>query len=119
MRFYLDEDLPYKAALIAARSGVDVLTTSECGRNGLSDEDQLLFATSLGRVIVTQNYHDFDDLTGRFVAEGRSHVGVLFLPSSISTSDFAGIAAAIVRYEQEHPDGIPPNMIDYLVRVRR
>lgn len=119
MPCYLDEDLPYKAAPIAARSGVDVITTRDCGRNGTTDEEQLLFATKLGRVLVTQDYKDFDDLATRFIAEGRTHAGVLFLPSSISTKDFAGIAAAIVRYDREHPNGMAPNMVDYLVPVRQ
>jgi hypothetical protein len=33
--------------------------------------------------------------------------------------DRAGIAAAISAYDHEHPDGMPPDMLDYLRPVRR
>ena len=119
MRFYLDEDLPDRVAAMLRELGLDAVPTRECGRDGRADDDQLQFAAEEGRTIVTQNRADFDALTAQFVAEGRSHAGVLLLPSSLSTSDYTGLATVIARYDHEHPDGMPPSMVDYLVSGRR
>jgi hypothetical protein len=59
LRYYLDEDVyfaPRVAAELRSR-GTDVVTTVEEGRagRGLSDPDQLTYATSQGRVMVTQD----------------------------------------------------------------
>ncbi|MGI8553275.1 MAG: DUF5615 family PIN-like protein [Dehalococcoidia bacterium] len=119
MPYYLDEDLSHKAAALARRSGVDVVSSLECNRNGSSDEDQLAFAAEQGRVLVSQDYAGFSRLTKRFASEGRDHAGVLLLASSISNGDYAGIAAAIARYDREHPQGLAPYMLDYLRPARR
>ena len=116
MRFYLDEHLSPQIGMIARSGAVDVVAATELGRRGRSDEDQLRFAALEGRAIVTCNYDDFDALTERFLRENLPHSGVLFVPSSIRTNDHAGIAAAIIAYERDHPDGMPPYMADYLRR---
>lgn len=51
--------------------GIDVLTTQEAGRCGLSDADQLAFATAEGRVIVTFDV-DFPALHNT----GITHAGI-------------------------------------------
>jgi predicted nuclease of predicted toxin-antitoxin system len=49
----MDQHIPASVSLGLRRHGVDVLTTQEAGRCGLSDSEQLSFASSKGRVIVT------------------------------------------------------------------
>ncbi|MGI8552597.1 MAG: DUF5615 family PIN-like protein [Dehalococcoidia bacterium] len=117
MQFYLDEDQSPIVATIARRMGVDIVSTGECGRNGKTDEQQLLFAAEQGRAIVTRNYDDFHRLTTRFQTESKPHAGVLFVPSSFANEDFADIARAIARYAQVYPDGMAPYMVDYLSRT--
>jgi predicted nuclease of predicted toxin-antitoxin system len=114
VRFYLDEDLSIRVAEIARRSGVDVSTTQEHGRNGAPDEDQLVHATELGRCIVTRNRRDFMRLARIYATEGRDHAGILLVPTSIENDDFVGLARAIVRYNREHPEDMPAGMLDYL-----
>lgn len=58
-------------------SGVDVLTTQEAGQLRASDESQLAFATSEGRVLYTTNCADFAALHARWMSEGRPHSGLV------------------------------------------
>lgn len=118
MRFYLDEHLSPQIAVIARNRGIDVVSVVELGHRGQSDEKQLLFAGMEGRALVTCNYDDFDRLTHQFFAQGLSHSGVLFIPNSSPTNDYAAIARAIVVYDDDHPGGMPPYMVDYLRRSR-
>lgn len=117
MHYLLDEDLSTRVAVIARRAGLDVVTIADFGRNSLPDEAQLLFATSIGCCIVTRNRDDFMRLGRVFALEGRLHAGKLLVPRSIENDDFAGLARAIVAYEQEHPEGLAPGMVDYLRHV--
>ena len=115
MKYLLDEHLsPISARICRERYQLDVVSTEELGRKRRTDQEQLEFAAAEGCVIVTRDRSDYAGLTFQFVDEGRPHAGVLTLPSSLRPEDFAGIAAAIARYDREHPDGVPPYMLDFL-----
>jgi hypothetical protein len=114
MRFYLDEDLSGRIAEIARGLGVDVASSHECGRDGLSGEAQLLAAAREGRCFVTRNRADFVALSVRGFELGWPHAGVLLLASSLPGDDFAGIARAIAEYGRAHPDGLEPYVVDFL-----
>jgi hypothetical protein len=60
-RLFADEDFPFPVVERLGQLGHDVLTTFEAGRanQGISDADQLAFATSLGRAILTRNRRHF------------------------------------------------------------
>lgn len=75
LRYYLDEHLPYLAEPLRKR-GIDVLTTQEARRanQGIDDPDQLAYATTLGRVVVTKDA-DFADLAYR----QPPHTGIIWL----------------------------------------
>lgn len=93
---------------------MDCVSSHECGRNGLADEDQLRLAAVEGRCLVTRNAKDYLPLTVRFAAEGEPHAGVLIVARSLANDDFAGIAAALVRYGEDHPAGLLAYLADYL-----
>jgi hypothetical protein len=114
MRFYLDENLSPLTAEIARQRGVDVVSAAEVGRFGLSDDEQLQYAAAEARCIVTRDYADFDRLTQQYQAAGHAHTGVLFVPGSLPTANFAGIADAIARYDRAHPNGVLPYQVDFL-----
>ena len=68
------------SAIVAARlrkMGWDVLTTHQAGHAGESDEAQLEFAAQKGRILVTRNYADFQNLHRQFLEQGRSHSGII------------------------------------------
>lgn len=114
MRFYLDENLSAKIAEIGRGRGLDLLSSHECGQNGLSDEQQLRFAAAKGRCFVTQNRDDLITLTVRFFEAGWPHAGVLIVPSSFRAGRFSSLVEALAKYEQEHRGGLPAYAIDFL-----
>jgi len=73
IKFHLDEQMPLGAVRALRSRGIDVTTTPEGLRVGASDLEQLAFAHSQGRVLVTC---DADFLTA--VAGGAPHSGIVF-----------------------------------------
>ncbi|HKQ77253.1 MAG TPA: DUF5615 family PIN-like protein [Blastocatellia bacterium] len=55
IKFYFDEHVPQAVADGLRRRGVDVLIVHAAGRRGLSDDEQLAFASQQGRVLVTMD----------------------------------------------------------------
>jgi hypothetical protein len=81
VRLYLDEDALQDGLVQALRnSGVDVITVADVNRLSFSDEAQLILSTQQQRVIYSFNMGDFHQLHSSFVAEGRSHSGIILVP---------------------------------------
>ena len=81
IRYSLDEDCQSGALAAALREhGVEVLTSSEAGLAGATDDAQLQHATDTGFVLVTNNISDFAALHTRWLAEGRHHAGIVLFP---------------------------------------
>jgi predicted nuclease of predicted toxin-antitoxin system len=76
-RLYLDQDVPVQLAGMLRAQGVDVVTTLEAGASGQSDAQQLADAVAAGRALVTHNRLDFEQLHTEYLAEGRSHCGIV------------------------------------------
>ena len=113
-RFLLDENLSDEVARIARAQGLDIISSHECGRDGLADEEQLRLASEEGRCVVTRNRDDFLALTVRFFENQAPHAGVLVVPPSLPDRDAAAIARALVAYAQTHPEGVASYSFDYL-----
>lgn len=75
IRFYMDQHFPMPASQGLRRHGVDVLTAQEAERCGLSDADQLAFAASEQRVLVT-----FDPDFHVLHRSGVEHAGIAWCP---------------------------------------
>jgi Domain of unknown function (DUF5615) len=75
IRFYMDEHFPSPATMALRRRGVDVFTTQEADRCGVSDIAQLAFATTQGRVMVT-----FDPDYLALHRSGTEHAGIAWCP---------------------------------------
>ena len=116
VRFYFDENLPRSFALAARRLGVDATTSAEAARNGTSDAEQLRWAATLGRCIVTRDRRDFTRLATEFRALDLSHVGVLLIPGSFPDTDVGGFARALAAYADAHPEDRLVYDIDWLTR---
>ena len=71
MKLYLDENIPVVLCTALSSHGVDCLTTQQAGNLGLADAQQLVFATTEGRILVTFNRKDF-------LGSYRIHGSVLF-----------------------------------------
>lgn len=118
MRFYLNADISYRVAEAVRQMdrSLDIASALELSHSRVPDLDELALATRQGRCLKTRNYTDFRRLTAEYQAAGLQHAGVLFVTKSLENTDIGAISRAIVRYIREHPDGLPPNMIDYLRR---
>ena len=73
IRFHLDENIHGAVADGLRRRGLDVTTTTEVKLIGVSDEVQLEYSRSEGRVLVT---HDDDFI--RLHQKGVKHAGISF-----------------------------------------
>lgn len=104
MRFLLDEDLHPGVAEIGRRLGLDIRSVHEIDRRGYSDREQLAFAASQGRALVTRNRDDFIRLTVECFQTGAPHAGVLIVPYSLPNHRPRWICEAIVRWLERHPD---------------
>jgi len=73
LRFHLDENVAFAVAQGLRLHKIDVTTTPEAGLRGATDERQVEFARSAGRVIFTQ-----DDDFLKLHAAGVPHPGIVF-----------------------------------------
>ena len=81
LRLYLDEDSMDQDLVRALRArGVDVVTALEAGMIEQPDENHLCRATAQERVLYSFNVGDFYQLHTNFLAEGRSHAGIVLAP---------------------------------------
>jgi predicted nuclease of predicted toxin-antitoxin system len=76
-KLYLDENLSPRLAVQLRMHGFDVVASQEVQRNGLPDDEQLAYAASQERVLVTVNHKDFAVLHSQYFAAGHSHAGIL------------------------------------------
>jgi len=76
-RLYLDQDVRIQLGGMLRSNFVDAVTTLEAGRLGADDQDQLSFAASSDRAILTHNRLDFEDLHERWLAIHEPHAGIL------------------------------------------
>jgi hypothetical protein len=76
IEIYLDEDVDVLVAELIRRRGYDATSAVEAGQTGISDPEQLEFATSQRRAIVTHNRGDFAELAREYAAAGREHFGM-------------------------------------------
>lgn len=77
---YMDEDMSALVATLLRSRGLDVTTVPEQSTLGKTDSEQLEFAASLGRCLVTHNRVDFERLHLQFIEEGKEHCGIIVVP---------------------------------------
>lgn len=97
MRLLLDAHVSGRAVGKAlAENGHDVRAIdSEIELEGLPDEEVLELAFSEGRVLVSANVKDFDPLLTQWAGEGRSHAGMILVPTSVRNEDFGTLISGI------------------------
>jgi predicted nuclease of predicted toxin-antitoxin system len=114
MKYYLDEDLSPKIAEILRREGVDAESAHKAGMLQVRDLEQLEYASTGKRCMVTRNRNDFIRLTVQFFNENRPHHGVLIVPYSYPGDRFNRIAKALKKYALNHKEGMSSYGIDFL-----
>ncbi len=77
IRLYLDEDVHKQVAVALRLRGYDAVSAHELEKWNLSDEQQLVFATSDNRAIFTFNRGDFAKLHKNWLSSGKNHNGII------------------------------------------
>lgn len=116
MRFILDEDVNPAVAEVARGMGLDVTSVHEIHRRGFTDLEQLQFAATKGRTLITRNRDDFIKLTVDFYQAGLPHSGVLIVPYSLPNNQPERIAGALKIWRNQYlrHGEIGPYTIDFL-----
>ena len=65
IRLYLDEDVSVLVGRMISARGYDVISTLDAGNLGSSDIRQIEYAAREGRVLLTHNRVDFENLALR------------------------------------------------------
>ena len=97
MRILLDAHISGRAVGKAlVESGHDVRALdSEVELEGLSDPEVLELAAAESRVLVTANIRDFEPLLREWTGEGRSHAGVILIPSTVRNEAFGVLISGV------------------------
>ena len=77
IHLYFDEDVSAGIVENLRTRGFDVLSARDAGALGKSDDEQMLYAVSLRRAVVTHNRVDFEKQHRRFLESGMKHYGVI------------------------------------------
>ena len=111
MRLYLDENIPVVLCNVLTAHGVDCLTTQQATNHGLSDDQQLVFATTEGRALATFNHKDFLPLVSQWHIAHRSYGG-LILSKELPVSE---LLRRFRRFLREHQDDNLTNQTFWLL----
>src|SRR5262245_17722017 len=76
-RLYFDRHIMRRLADDLRNRGFSILTTEEANKDRATDEEQLAFAATDNRAILTFNIRDFAPLHEQWRAAGRSHSGII------------------------------------------
>ncbi|MBX3059496.1 MAG: DUF5615 family PIN-like protein [Anaerolineae bacterium] len=77
IELYLDEDVHVVIADLLRGRGFSAITAREAGQLAKSDEEQLAYAISQRRTLLTHNRHDFEALASAYASEGKTHYGII------------------------------------------
>ena len=78
-QLYLDEDVDILIARLLLAKGLDVTTAREQKMLSKPDVEQLNFAVSLQRCILTHNRLDFEQLHTHYFNNNWSHSGIIIV----------------------------------------
>ncbi|MEO7841923.1 MAG: DUF5615 family PIN-like protein [Anaerolineales bacterium] len=77
IHLYFDEDVSAGIVENLRTRGFDVLSARDADTLGKSDDDQMLYAVSLHRAVVTHNRVDFEKQHTKLLKSGMKHYGVI------------------------------------------
>lgn len=77
VRLYIDADISYKLAQALRSRGLDAMAAHEVGMAEASDDEQMAYAATEGRAILTCNAQDFTPIFSDYWLNQRNHSGVI------------------------------------------
>ena len=75
---YFDEDVNILVADLLKARGFNAVTARDVSQLRAADAEQLAYAVSQARTLVTHNRTDFEELVQAYFAAGQTHYGVIF-----------------------------------------
>ncbi|MBI2331375.1 MAG: DUF5615 family PIN-like protein [Chloroflexi bacterium] len=87
IHLYFDEDVSAGVVNNLRTRGFDVLSSRDADMQSKSDDEQMLYAASLQRAIVTHNRSDFEAQHLKFLKNGMKHYGVIVAKRRPKDSD--------------------------------
>ncbi len=109
-KLYFDEDVSVILARVLLGRGFDVLTARDADMLRKTDEEQLLFGTKQGRVIVTHNRRHFEKLHLDFVQQQLEHSGIVIA----GRRDVYEIARRVALLLNATPSSLFANQLFYI-----
>jgi predicted nuclease of predicted toxin-antitoxin system len=77
IRLYLDADVHKRLAANLRQAGFDCISALEVGNDALNDQDQMMFAATEERTLLTFNIQDFVPIFEEWWENGRDHAGLI------------------------------------------
>jgi len=77
IELYLDEDVDVLIAQLIRARGFVVITTQEAGQLRNSDAEQLAYAVSQHKTLLSHNRVHFEALAQTYIAAGQPHDGII------------------------------------------
>lgn len=74
---FLDEDVNVLIAELVRSRGFSAISTSETGRKGKTDKEQLEFASKNKYTLLTHNRVDFENLAREYFENNTTHHGII------------------------------------------
>jgi hypothetical protein len=105
----IDEQLSPQIAELLRQAGYDVVAVAERDDLvGSIDRVVLEIAATEERAVITNNVKDFRPRAAERLAQGRTHAGLILLPSkrTRTRAAVATLAGAIEKVLHDHPDGL-------------
>lgn len=118
MKLYLDENLSARLAQMLRARGYDAVSAHDVGNTQLDDRAQLAYATSEGRAIVTCDVADFIELAAEAIRANTEHAGIILIPATFGTDEFAAIKQGIAEVVRRYPGGLRGTVV-YVARPAR
>src|SRR3954470_13365146 len=94
-RLYLDEHMSKRLARQVRRHDIDITFTQEMGMMKASDKEQLAFAVTQQRAIVTSDFGDYNRLHKEYLLAESEHWGIILTdqaPINILTSRLVALS---------------------------
>ena len=102
MKLYLDENISPIIAKKLREKGIDTISVHENLMRSKSDIEQLEFAISEKRTIVTYDIADFLELAKDYIARGKAHCGIILISNkSIPAGNLTKLALALEKLLSE------------------
>jgi hypothetical protein len=77
IHLYFDEDVSAGVVENLRTRGFDILSSRDADMQSKADDDQMLYAVSLRRAMVTHNRSDFEAQHLKFLENGLKHYGII------------------------------------------